>query len=781
MRTVLRSLSVTAMLAVAVAVATVAPPPGARADLAAVESPLDAPEAALGGDRRDDGRAGNDRAGEGERGARDERGPRTERGPRDGRGRPDRGDDRPAPRLDEAAPPFDYVAQADALSQPQYPIEKFATTVPAFDGEEIYVEVTLPERHDEIEQWPVILEASPYHGTLADREGIRIFPDAKDADGNHVGLTGYFAPRGYAVVMMDLRGTGMSSGCLDHLGPNDAKDLKTVVEWAASQPWSSGEVGMTGHSYVGSTPAVAAAQDPDGLVTIAPSAGLGSMYDHQFHNGVPWMLQYAGPIFAYEQLALERDLPDGEHFGERPEQTGCGLQNSAATAGHGQATGEWQAWHTVRDHRAGAAAWDGPIFMIHGVNDNAARIPAAEWFFADRDPNPTDKVWIGQWDHGSAGATSCAEAESVGHVNCRFEQWKYALHAWFDKHLQHRDVRTGPPVEAFLNGAQVTTGDAWDATPGALRLYPDATDGSLRFQAPSQPTAASFTSVAGEGATEFVTTPFIEDTTFLGMPELDLDVSTTTSAVLHVVTTLFAEDADGNRRPMNFCAANTMLRHDVRTPAPVVPGEVMDLDLQCFTAAHHVAKGERLVLSVGTSSQHHVPTHTTDLQVSVHTGPGTTSAYTLPLDADAVVHPDVERFEATAEVAPLDGPAQAPASGTVVVVAPGAGVIVEPATAAAFEFTVEDGFDNVTLEAVATPATPADLDIYLQRRLDDGTWSENLAAGAGGDLDREALTYTVPSGIEAGGYRILVHNWAGAPNQVGVEVSFTNADGDIGS
>jgi uncharacterized protein len=162
---------------------------------------------------------------------------------------------------------------------------------------------------------------------------------------------------------------------------------------------------MTGHSYVGSTPSVAAAMNPEGLVTIAPSAGLASMYDHQFQQGVPWFLQYVGPIFAYEQLALERDLPGGANFeenGPNP-QFGCGLANSAATAGHGQVTGEYQNWHAERDWRAGAAAADIPIFMIHGVNDNAARIPAAEWFFGDRTPREDDKVWVGQWDHGSAG------------------------------------------------------------------------------------------------------------------------------------------------------------------------------------------------------------------------------------------------------------------------------------------------------------------------------------------------------------------------------------------
>lgn len=695
-------------------------------------------------------------------------------GPPDGKGKPPKdGPNQPA----DDQPPFDYIAQVDQLSQPEFTASQFEEYVPAFDGEDLYVEVTLPdpEAHPD-GQWPVILEASPYHGTLADREGIRIFPDPKDDDGERLGLTGYFAPRGYAVVIMDLRGTGMSSGCLDHLGPNDAKDLKSVVEWAAAQPWSTGEVGMTGHSYVGSTPAVAAAQDPEGLVTIAPSAGLASMYDHQFHRGVPWNLQWAGPMFAYEQLAVERDLPGGEHFGERPEQTGCGLQHSALTAGQGQVTGEWQAWHTVRDHRAGAAAWDGPVFMIHGVNDNAARIPAAEWFFSQRTPRPDDKVWIGQWDHGSDGNTTCSEAESVGHVNCRFDQWKYALHAWFDQHLQHRDVQTGPTVEAFLNGETVTTDPQWDATPGALVLHPDA-DGTLGLEPPAEAGSASFTVAGGEGSTEFASAPFEQDTTFLGLPELALDVSTTTSQVLNVVTTLFAEDAGGQRRPMNYCATNTHLRHDVRTPAPVVPTQVMELDLQCFTMAHHVAEGERLVLSVATTSPHHVPTHTTDLQVTVHTGPETGSGYTLPLDADAVLHDDVPRFE---PAPPLEGPAQPPESGSVVVPAPGAGVVVEPVTAGVYEFVVEEGFDNATLDVLATPAVPADIDLYLQRQTADG-WSDDLASGASGSLSEETLTYTNRLGIIPGAYRLLVHNWAGGPNQVELALTFLNGNGEAGA
>src|SRR5688500_1205500 len=93
----------------------------------------------------------------------------------------------------------DYT-QTEGLTQPQYETVRDVIRVPAFDGRELYLEVVRPKASG---QFPVILESSPYHGTLADRDGTRILPEPRNADGKSIGLTGYFAPRGYAVVMMD--------------------------------------------------------------------------------------------------------------------------------------------------------------------------------------------------------------------------------------------------------------------------------------------------------------------------------------------------------------------------------------------------------------------------------------------------------------------------------------------------------------------------------------------------------------------------------------------------
>jgi uncharacterized protein len=204
----------------------------------------------------------------------------------------------------------------------------------------------------------------------------------------------------------------------------------------------------------------------------------------------------------------------------------------------------------------------------------------------------------------------------------------------------------------------------------------------------------------------------------------------------------------------------------------------MELDSQCFTAAHHVAAGERLILSVRTSSPHHVSTFSEDAEVTVFTGSGKT-ALAAPQAGDAQLYPDVNRFEPDDgdEERPV-GPAQGPIEGTVTVPAPGAGVQVVPLTSAEFIFEVEDGYDNEELDVLAVPDVPADIDLYLQRRNEDGTWSSSLASGTSPSMEDETLWYQRPA---PGTYRLLVHNWAGPPASVDLTITFTNQEGEVGS
>ncbi len=54
---------------------------------------------------------------------------------------------------------------------------------------------------------------------------------------------------GYAVIRVDSRGTGRSPGGLDILAPREGKDYYNAIEWAGTQNWSNGKVGLCGISY----------------------------------------------------------------------------------------------------------------------------------------------------------------------------------------------------------------------------------------------------------------------------------------------------------------------------------------------------------------------------------------------------------------------------------------------------------------------------------------------------------------------------------------------------
>src|SRR5437870_1743308 len=78
--------------------------------------------------------------------------------------------------------------------------------------------------------------------------------------------------RGYTTVDGDLPGVGASSGCWNNGGPTEQTAVKSSVEWAASQPWSSGKVAMVGTSYDGWTGIMGLATNPRGLAAVVSLA-----------------------------------------------------------------------------------------------------------------------------------------------------------------------------------------------------------------------------------------------------------------------------------------------------------------------------------------------------------------------------------------------------------------------------------------------------------------------------------------------------------------------------
>jgi putative CocE/NonD family hydrolase len=158
------------------------------------------------------------------------------------------------------------AALASAIASLGAPVAACAAPVPAgadwseayiseADGTRLHADVLRPKGIPAAQRTPVILSVGPYFnhsgqtGPAGPVEGTPFDPTAAPGPSDRFAdfVNGaHLMERGYTFVMVDLRGFGGSSGCLDWVGAGEQGDVRTAVQWAASQPWSTGKVGMYG-------------------------------------------------------------------------------------------------------------------------------------------------------------------------------------------------------------------------------------------------------------------------------------------------------------------------------------------------------------------------------------------------------------------------------------------------------------------------------------------------------------------------------------------------------
>lgn len=96
-----------------------------------------------------------------------------------------------------------------------------------------------------------------------------------------------WVPHGYVVIRVDSRGAGWSPGVMDPNSKREIEDLYQCIEWAGTQPWSNGKVGMLGISYYASNQWRVAAMHPPHLAAIIPWEGQNDRYrDSGYHGGI---------------------------------------------------------------------------------------------------------------------------------------------------------------------------------------------------------------------------------------------------------------------------------------------------------------------------------------------------------------------------------------------------------------------------------------------------------------------------------------------------------------
>ena len=118
------------------------------------------------------------------------------------------------------------------------------------DGTKIAVDTMLP-KGAEGERLPAVLVIARYWRSLQLRMPS---PPNKAPIGPREDVPDALLARGFAVVVMDVRGAGASFGVSRHpWTPEEVSDYGEIAAWITAQPWSNGRIGAYGISYEGAT------------------------------------------------------------------------------------------------------------------------------------------------------------------------------------------------------------------------------------------------------------------------------------------------------------------------------------------------------------------------------------------------------------------------------------------------------------------------------------------------------------------------------------------------
>ena len=473
----------------------------------------------------------------------------------------------PAPRRTRAEP-----GRRSPESQPLYgtksPDQDPETQqhfVEAGDGVQLYVETWLPadkDGHKVPKKIPTLLVMTPYVS-----QGVEEYP----ASANGPGFIDYFTARGYAVAQHHVRGTGESGGCLEQTSTAQIDDGARVVEYLGKEaPWTNGRVGMYGASYDAETQiSTAAFGDPSKikyLKAIVPTASVGSQYDWNFMDGVPWFGQPLIGNAGYLALTslVPGAIPAPQHYPEKMTCQGDVMLSSADQ--NGDYTEYWQ----LREYRHGAPDVKAATLFVHGLRDFNVQPITLAGFFDHMSPRTPHKGLFGVWNH--------AFPHSHGSVAPDWERadWFDMLTAWYDRYLKglDTDVEQWPDVQV-----QSSDGQWWSTNEfptmgkpaGQLAL---GAEGLLGDTKPKDSTTYSEQLAPGEAAAGenavFQTKPVKQTLHLTGQPVLDAWIQSSTSDG-HVAVELEVLGKDGEPLTHTGSSSEAQATYGVRSLQHIEP------------------------------------------------------------------------------------------------------------------------------------------------------------------------------------------------------------------
>lgn len=268
---------------------------------------------------------------------------------------------------------------------------------PSSGGVELHADILRPAHLAPDERTPVILSVGPYfaHAGQTGPEGWDVVgPSARFRD---LVEGADLMANEYTFVMVDIRGFGGSTGCLDWVGPGEQADIGAAIEWSASQPWSTGDVGMYGKSYDAVTGLAGNNLDLEPLKAVVAQEPLWNMYNYLWSNEVA-RPNVTGTPEAYNSIATmapmagddERYAANARYEDQHPE---C-LADNLADAREPELGSEYWDARNLADDAVGS---DTPLFVTQGFVEPNTKPEDMEVFLDNH--TGVERGWLGPWDH----------------------------------------------------------------------------------------------------------------------------------------------------------------------------------------------------------------------------------------------------------------------------------------------------------------------------------------------------------------------------------------------
>ena len=464
--------------------------------------------------------------------------------------------------------------------------------VPLGDGVELSGNLWLPATDG---RWPTIFTYTPYQ---------------KDsfAAPEHATWIGHFVAGGYAVLIVDLRGTGASDGITSgSLDVREGEDAADVIAWAAAQPWSDGGIGMFGSSYECMTAFAAAALRPPALKAIV---GLEGFFDGYRDTAYPGGARnFLGMIGAWGGMMLALQLMPP--MWQDPDGRWRRIWNNRLA----EAEPFMLPWH---QHQTRDEYWtervlavekiEAPTFLIGGMRDlfPDAMTRAYELIQAPK------KLWLGPWQHAMPDTAAFEPADYLPEVI-----------RWWDRWLLGRDngIDEEPPVSLYVQESGWRAERDWPLarsaqerfylTPDGLRKESEREPHWLRYAAdPTVGIAAGLWEPLATGlglpldqwedesrSITFTSEPVAADLEITGSPVARLRIRMVAGADALVSVKLSAIEQAGRSALITSGILRASHRDGSSDPADLTPGQDTYLEIPLAATSYLVPRGSRLSVS----------------------------------------------------------------------------------------------------------------------------------------------------------------------------------------